>query len=126
MIKASDLPPELRARMGIPAESKYKVKAKDTRTADGIVFDSKAEMHRYRELLRLREQGLVQYFLRQIPFHLPGGVKYVCDFMVVWNNGRIVYEDVKGVRTDLFIAKKKIVEAIYPVTIHEISRKARK
>lgn len=120
-ININDLPPEVRARMGIktPA-SKYKVKSKDTRTCDGIVFDSKAEMHWYRQLVDAKKHGVIKYFLRQVPFHLPGNVKYLCDFMVIYADGRLEYQDVKGMRTAMYRLKRKQVEALYPVKIREI------
>lgn len=84
---------------------------------DGIKFSSKKEMKRYCELKVLQREGSVVYFLRQIPFYLPGGVKYVCDFLIFYADGRVIYEDVKGFRTSLFNTKKKQVEFLYPITI---------
>jgi hypothetical protein len=120
MIKATDLPLYLRKRMGIPAPSKYGVAPAAQRTADGILFDSKAEMHRYQELKGMQSQGVITYFLRQVPFHLPGNVTYRVDFMVVYPDQHIVYEDVKGALTAMYKLKKKQVEALYPITIMEI------
>jgi hypothetical protein len=69
----------------------------------------------------LKEQGEVITFLRQTPFHLPGGVKYVCDFTVFWKDGNVTFEDVKGFKTPAYKNKKAIVEEIYnPVLITEI------
>ena len=87
--------------------------------ADGIKFRSKRERKRYLELMALRNAGEVKYFLRQIPFYLPGGTKYVLDFMVFWKDGEVTYEDVKGMKTPAFIKNKKQVEALYPVRIIE-------
>jgi hypothetical protein len=44
----------------------------------------------------------------------------VCDFQVFWQDGHVSFEDVKGVKTPLYIAKKKIVEELYPIQIQEI------
>ena len=77
---------------------------------DNIKFASKRECKRYLELKALKSFGEVLFFLRQTPFHLAGGVKYVCDFMVFWKNGEITIEDVKGMKTPVYIAKKKVVE----------------
>lgn len=96
------------------------VAAKEDRTADGIVFASRREMRRYRELRNLRKQGIVLFFLRQTPFHLPGGIRYLADFLVVWRYGPITVEDVKGLRTDTYKLKKKQVEEIYGIRITEI------
>lgn len=85
---------------------------------DGIKFPSKAEARRYSQLKLLKQSGEVIQFLRQVPFHLPGGVKYVCDFQVFWSDGRVTFEDSKGMATQMFLAKKKMVEQLYaPITI---------
>lgn len=98
---------------------RHKFKAKP-QELDGIKFPSKKEAKRYRELKTLQELGEVLFFLRQVPFHLEAGVKYVCDFLVFWTSGEVTIEDVKGIKTDMYILKKKMVEATYPVTITEI------
>jgi hypothetical protein len=98
---------------------KHKFKAKPTET-DGIKFSSKKEAKRYNNLKMLKNIGEVLFFLRQVPFHLPGGVKYVCDFLIFWANGQVTIEDVKGFKTESYKAKKKMVEAIYPITILEV------
>jgi hypothetical protein len=87
--------------------------------ADGIKFSSKKERRRYLELVTLQHAGAVSYFLRQVPFDLPGGTKYRLDFLVFWQDGKVTHEDTKGVRTAMFILKKKQVESIYPVKILE-------
>ncbi|MCZ5495909.1 DUF1064 domain-containing protein [Escherichia coli] len=55
----------------------------------------------------LRKAGRVVTFLMQVPFHLPGGVVYKLDFMVFYDDGTIDCVDTKGVRTDVYIMKKK-------------------
>lgn len=104
---------------------KYNVSTKAERTADCIVFDSKAEMRRYLDLKLLMSPSsgtttFVRFFLRQVPFHLAGGVTYRCDFAVFYNDGRVEFEDVKGVKTPMYRLKKKQVEQLYPVKILEI------
>jgi len=100
---------------------KYGTSPKDQRTCDGIVFDSKKEMRRYQYLKLEKKAGNVLTFLRQTPFHLPGDSRYVCDFTVFWSDGRVTFEDVKGVRTEQYKLKKRQVEEIYaPITILEI------
>jgi len=86
---------------------------------DGIKFQSKKEAKYYRELQARVHAGEIKYFLRQIPFRLQGGVKYVVDFMEVWTDGSIHYVDVKGCRTPMYKMKRKMVEAAYPVRILE-------
>jgi hypothetical protein len=123
MLKPSDLPADLRERLGLePKRHKYGVSSKDTRTVDGRTFDSKAEAHYYTALKLKQQVGTIKYFLCQVPFLLPGNTKYTVDFMVVYPNDRIEYIDVKGMRTAEFIRAKKQVEAIYPVEIIEVTK----
>jgi hypothetical protein len=98
---------------------RHKFNAKPTQ-CDGIKFSSKKEAKRYTELRLAQQAGLVEMFLRQVPFHLPAGIKYICDFMVFWQDGSVTVEDVKGYKTDIYILKKKQVETIYPIEITEI------
>ena len=87
---------------------------------DGIKFASKKESRRYLQLKQLQELGEIIFFLRQVPFYLVGGVKYVCDFQVFWQDGLVTFEDVKGMKTPTYKAKKKMVEASFPIKIIEI------
>ncbi len=98
---------------------KHKFKAISTES-DGIKFSSKKEAKHYQELKLLQKSGGLLFFLRQVPFHLPGGVKYVCDFLCFWKDGTVTIEDVKGMKTPMYSLKKKQVETIYPITITEI------
>ncbi len=84
---------------------------------DSIKFASKKEAHYYDQLKLLVKSGIVLFFLRQVPFHLPGGVTYRCDFQEFHSDGSVRFVDVKGMMTKQFIDKKKIVEALYPVEI---------
>lgn len=87
---------------------------------DGMRFDSIKECNYYRQLKHLVATGDVVTFLRQVPFHLPGGVKYVADFLIFWASGEVSCVDVKGVRTTEYKTKKKLVEHFYPITIEEV------
>jgi hypothetical protein len=97
---------------------RHKHKYHATRTeCDGIKFDSKKEAAYYGKLKMLKQAGEVLFFLRQVPFHLPGGVTYRVDFQEFHADGTIRFVDVKGMQTPEFKAKKKMVEALYPVEI---------
>jgi len=98
---------------------RHKFNAKRTEL-DGIKFDSKKEAAYYSQLCAARNGGPVLFFLRQVPFHIPGGVRYVVDFQVFYTDGTVAFIDVKGFKTPEYIAKKKIVEALYPITIREV------
>lgn len=84
---------------------------------DGIRFDSKKEARYYQELKLRKMAGEVVFFLRQVPFHLPGNTVYRCDFQEFWSDGTVHFIDVKGMQTKEFIRAKKQVEDIYPVII---------
>lgn len=85
-------------------------------------FPSRLE-RRYYDQLKIRQaSGEVVFFLRQIPFDLPGNVRYVCDFQVFLNDGTVQFVDTKGRDTTLSIAKRKMVEDLYPVTIEIVTK----
>jgi hypothetical protein len=84
---------------------------------DGWYFPSRKEADYYEQLKLWKKAGIVKYFLRQVPFHLPGHIIYRVDFMVVWKTGVIDYVDVKGYETHEFKLKKALVEDTYPIRI---------
>ena len=87
---------------------------------DGIKFSSKKEARVYQNLKLKQAAGEVVFFLRQVPFYLPGGVKYVCDFQVFYAAGNVRFLDAKGMQTESFKAKKRMVEALFPVEIEMV------
>lgn len=96
---------------------KFRAKPQD---ADGRRFPSKKEERYYQEL-KLRERaGEVVFHLWQVPFHLPGGVKYVVDFVEFYADGTVHFVDVKGHQTEQFKTKKRMVESLYPVEIEVV------
>ena len=98
---------------------KHKYHNKPT-VIDDIRFDSKKEAEYFAKLRMRRDAGEVLFFLRQVPLHLPGGAKYVCDFLEFHADGTVHFVDVKGMETDVFKLKKKVVEAVYPVEIETV------
>lgn len=109
----------------MPKRMRHKYFAQKTEV-DGIKFHSKLESEYYRKLLLLQERGEVIFFLRQVPLYLPGGVRYVVDFIEFWapkfgdKAGEIRFVDVKGIETQEFKTKKRIVESIYPIEIEVV------
>jgi len=90
---------------------------------DGIKFDSTLEGKYYLYLKQLKMAGEVIVFLRQVPFHLPGGTTYRVDFQVFWKDGTVTFPDVKGMLTKDFIMKKKQVEDLYsPIEITVVKK----
>lgn len=87
---------------------------------DGIKFASKREAKYFSELRIAQNSGELLFFLRQVPFHLAGGVRYVCDFVEFWKDGSVRFVDTKGFKTQMYIAKRKMVQATYPIEITEV------
>jgi len=97
-----------------------------TRTeVDGYVFASKAEARRYSELKLLEQAGEIDHLMLQPKYEIAINKKHICnyfaDFQYRLHRGAYVVEDVKGVRTPVYQLKKKLVEAIYGITIAEVS-----
>lgn len=108
---------------------------------DGLTFDSKKEHKRYNELLLLEQAGEIRNLRRQVKFVLiptqrepsqigtRGGVKkgkllerecsYIADF-VYSQNGKMVVEDTKGIRTKDYIIKRKLMLRVYGIRIREV------
>lgn len=99
--------------------TRHKFRAVQTE-CDGIKFSSKKEARYYGDLKLRQQSGEVVFFLRQTPFHLPGGVKYVADFQEFHADGTVHFVDVKGMVTPMYIAKKKLVESLYPIEIETV------
>jgi hypothetical protein len=100
--------------------SKYHVGKKAKRHCNGILFASVKEMEYYKDLQLLIKGGELKFFLRQVPFDLPGGVKYKVDFVEFHPDGSVRFIDVKGIETDMFKVKKRQVESLYPVKIETV------
>lgn len=91
-------------------------------TVDDKRFDSKLEA-RYYHTLKLRQKvGEVVFFLCQVPFDLPGGVRYVCDFAVFLADGTVEFIDTKGRDTPMSSLKRKQVEDLYPIEIKVVTK----
>lgn len=87
-----------------------------------IKFPSKLERRYYDHLNILIASGEVLFFLRQPAFDLPGKVRYFADFQVFWSDGTVDFVDTKGRDTTISLAKRKMVEALYPVEIKIVTK----
>jgi len=104
---------------------RYKIKSKNKYGAkkthvDGFIFASQMEARYYNDLKLRVKAGEVIMFLRQVPFHIDGGVKYVLDFLEFRSDGTVHFIDTKGHQTKEFKLKKKLVEHQYPIEIEVI------
>ena len=99
-----------------------KYKAKKT-VVDGITFDSKKEACRYQELKLMEKAGQITDLKLQPKFQLQAKyrngagkaireVSYIADFQYK-QDGKVIVEDVKGVKTEVYKLKKKMFEFIY-------------
>jgi hypothetical protein len=99
-------------------------------TYNGIAFDSKKEARRYSELLLLERAGVITDLQMQVPFvlipsqRINGKVverecKYIADF-VYTENGKVVVEDTKGMKTDKYIIKRKLMLYVHGIQIKEV------
>lgn len=96
---------------------------------DGIAFDSRKEAKRYQELKLLEKAGMVTDLELQKKFVLIPSQKidgkvverecsYVADF-VYKENGYLIVEDVKGVKTKEYILKRKMMLYLKGIRIKE-------
>lgn len=99
-------------------------------TKDGI-FDSLKEFRRWEELKLLERAGEIGNLHRQTPFGLippqqvngktvERGVKYIADFTYITKDGRFVVEDTKGVKTDVYKIKRKLMLQVHGIQITEV------
>ena len=102
---------------GSPKKSKYK----NNRTErDGKVYASKREAERHTELKLLQQARAIALFFEQVPFHLPGGLVYIPDFVVLHLDGSYIVEDAKGFQTDVYKIKKKLMKETFQIEVREV------
>lgn len=94
----------------------------------GIRFHSWAEADRYTMLRDCQKSGIITDLELQPPFECRVNsvlvTTYNADFRYK-RDGKVVVEDVKGMETDVYELKKKLVEAIYNVYVKEIKPRAK-
>lgn len=109
-------------------QTRNKYGAKKT-SFDGISFASKAEAHRYAELLILQRAGLIENLKCQprFPMKIDGALicTYVADFSYNHKgSAEAVIEDVKSpaTKTAVYRLKAKMMMAIHGIKITEVMR----
>ena len=107
-------------RIGNVSASKY-----HNRRTKG--FDSAKEWRRNQELEIMQRAGEISELNRQVPFVLMPSytiadetskqgfrtvreIRYIADFTYRLKNGKKIIEDVKGMQTDVFKLKRKLLE----------------
>lgn len=107
-----------------------KYRAKKT-VVDGIKFDSKKEADRYQQLKLLEKAGKIKDLVLQPEYELIPKFKkngktyrktvYKADFSYFdTENNKVIVEDVKGFKTDVYALKKKMFEYKYDYEIKEV------
>lgn len=119
--------------------SKYNAKKVEY---NGMTFDSKRELKRYKELELLQESGEITNLQRQVKYVLiptqrepdiigkRGGVKkgkviehecsYTADFVYNDEDGDLVVEDSKGFKTKDYSIKRKLMLYVHGIKIKEV------
>lgn len=97
---------------------------------NGIKFDSKKEMNYYNKLKMLEKAGKIKDLRLQVPFVVLETfklndktykkTKYIADFVYSDEEGKYHVVDTKGVRTDVYKLKKKLMAWKYGIEIEEI------
>ena len=124
--------------------SKYRAKKTEV---DGIMFDSKKEAQRYQKLKLMEKAGVISNLNRQVKYELvpaqyingklvERAVTYTSDFeydelikarqrtVMVYDGasviGKHIVEDVKGVQTDVYKIKRKLMLHKFGIRIREV------
>lgn len=114
-------------KMGAIAPAKKRAKyGNEPVIVDGIRIASKREAKRYRELGLLLKAGEMDFLARQVRFRLTGGIEYVADFVYGSFYGRnklagkLFVEDAKGVATEGYKIKRRMMWAEHGIKIIEV------
>lgn len=90
---------------------------------NGMKFDSKHEAAVYEELSLRLKAGEIRLLLRQVPFDLPGGIRYIADFCTIDREGAFHVMDAKSEATRknrVYINKKKQMKACWGLEVEEV------
>lgn len=94
-------------------------------------YASRKEHRRANELRLLQRAGVISGLREQVPYELIPAqrtadgkllerpCRYVADFVYTDKDGNTVVEDTKGVRTDVYRIKRKLMLHVYGIRITE-------
>ena len=103
-------------------EAKPKYGNKKTEV-NGQEFDSRKEA---RFFLQLQQDPTVKSIRTQVKYELipkqqgERACLYVADFVVEYQSGEVVVYDVKGMRTPLYVVKRKLMLWVHGIKIREV------
>ena len=100
---------------------------------EGIWFQSKWEAHRWTELRLEEKAGFIRKLERQRPFAIVIDNIHVCNYVADFvyerperfasgESWQRIVEDAKGMRTEMYRLKKKLMRACLGIVIHEVRR----
>ena len=107
---------------GLQAPKKSKYGNQVTEVA-GKKFDSRKEA---RFFLQLQQDPTVKSIRTQVKYELipkqqgERACSYVADFVVEYHDGRTVVYDVKGMKTDVYRIKRKLMLWVHGIQIQEV------
>jgi hypothetical protein len=92
---------------------------------DGVTFDSKKEANRYSQLKLLLLAGVIAELECQPGFDLVVNGKKVCKYVADFRyrdvaTGKVVVEDAKGFKTDVYKIKKRLLFALLGIEVVEV------
>lgn len=94
---------------------------------DGFTFDSKREAMRWLDLRSMHKAGAILDLQRQVRFEIVIGGTLVCAYVAdfaYWEKQHFggwewIVEDAKGLKTDVYKVKRKLMRAVYGIEIRE-------
>lgn len=94
---------------------------------EGIRYHSMSELAFEFHLRKLRADGLVEWWTRQVPFYIPSvtkpedpALRYLCDFLIVMKGGGVRVIDVKGADTSTSKTKRAVVQATHRIEVEVV------
>ena len=111
-------------RLVMLEQTKVKPKYGNKKTeANGLLFDSKKEAQFF---LQLQQDPSVVSIKTQVRYELipkqdgERACTYVADFVVEYQSGEVVVYDVKGMKTAVYVVKRKLMLWVHGITIQEV------
>ncbi len=92
-------------------------------SVDGRTFDSQHEAEEYTRLALMLKAGEILGLFCQVPFRLPGGVRYIADFVTLERDGTFRVYDAKSEPTrkdKVYRMKRRQMLACLGIEIQEI------
>lgn len=99
--------------------------------SSGKMYDSRREAERARILRLMQKAGEITNLKEQVKFELipaqyingkcvERAVTYIADFTYIDKSGNLIVEDAKGVRTEKYIIKRKLMLYVYGIRVQEV------